>query len=143
MADKKISELSSAVTVNTTDYFPIVQGGTTLKLDMAKFLANLPAQPIVVQVQESPVSGALSTSNRVSLVTSTIGQTAYTLAAAAHGTKKLIAAQTMGAGATAVVTVTNGTGVVTLTFDTAGDSVQLESINGYWFVVGNNSVTVA
>ena len=142
MADKKISELSSAVTVNTTDYFPIVQGGTTLKLDMATFLAKLPAQPIVVQVQESPVSGALSTSNRVSLVTSASGATAYTLAAAAHGTKKLIAAQTMGGSATAVVTVTNGTGFTTLTLNAAGDSVQLENINGYWFIVGNNSVAV-
>ena len=143
MADKKISELSSAVTVYTTDYFPIVQGGATLKLDMAKFLANLPAQPIVVQVQESPVSGTLSTSNRVSLVTSASGATAYSLALASHGTKKLIAAQTMGAGATAVVTVTTVTGPVTLTFDAAGDSVQLESINGVWLIVGNNSVAVA
>ena len=142
MADKKISELTSATIVNTTDLLVLVQAGTTLKLDIATLLSHLPSQPIVIQVQESPVSGALSTTNRVSLVTSASGITNYTLAAATHGTKKHIAAATM-AGTNAIVTVTNGIGFTTLTLNAAGDSVTLENINGYWYITGNNSVAVA
>jgi hypothetical protein len=143
LADKKISELVSATTVNTTDYFPIVQGGTTLKLDMATFLSHLPAPAIELPAQESPASGALSTAVKTSLITSATGATNYTLAAGTHGMKKVIAAQTMGGSATAIVTVTSGTGFTTLTFNTAGDYVSLENINGFWFISGNTSVVAA
>jgi hypothetical protein len=143
LADKKISELVSATTVNTTDYFPIVQGGTTLKLDFATLLSHLPAPAIELPAQESPASGALSTAIKTSLVTSTTGATNYTLAAGTHGTKKVIAAQTMGGAATAVITVTSGTGFTTLTFNAAGDYVSLENINGFWFISGNTSVVAA
>ena len=134
MADKKISELTSATTVNTVDYFPFVQGGTTQKLDFATLLTNLPIDTVVVQAAESPVSGAIATSKRCSLVTSSSGATNYTLVTGTHGMKKLIAVQTIGASATAVLTVTGGAGFSTITFSNAGQSAELENISGLWYV---------
>lgn len=145
MADLKISQLVSATTVNTTDLFVMVQGGSTVKVDIATFLSKLPASPTVVQAQEAPGSGALSTAIRSSLITSATGTTNYTLAAGTHGQQKLIGVQTLGASALAVVTVSSqsfGT-LGTITFNAVGDSVLLENINGIWFIVGSNSVVLA
>jgi hypothetical protein len=143
MADKKISELVSATVVNTTDFFPLVQAGTTLKLDMNTFLTNLPIDIKVVQPAETPVSGAISTAVRASLISSATGATNYTLAAGKHGSKKIIACNSLGASATAVVTVTGGTGFTTLTFNAIGQVVTLENISGNWYVDGFHGATIA
>lgn len=143
MADKKISELVSATSVNTADFFPMVQAGTTVKIDFATLLSKLPAQPIVIQAAEAPASGALSTATRDSKVTSATGVTNYTLAAGTHGMKKLIVAPTMGAGASAVVTVTSGIGFTTLTFNAIGQSVEVENVSGSWFVIGSHGAVIA
>ncbi len=143
MADKKISQLTAASTVNSVDIFPIVQAGSTLQLSFATLLANLPNQPINITAAETPASGALSTSNLYSLITSASGVTAYTLAAGTHGTQKVIAVQTLGAGASATVTITGGTGVTTLTFNAVGQFVHLINIGGYWFVAGYRGATIA
>ncbi len=143
MADKKISQLTAASSVNGVDIFPIVQSGSTLQLSFATLLANLPAQPINITAQESPASGALSTSLLYSEVTSSTGVTNYTLAAGTHGTQKYIAVATLGASASAVVTITNGIGVTTLTFNAVGQLVHLINIGGSWFVAGVHGATVA
>lgn len=143
MADKKISELTSATSVNTTDFFPIVQAGSTVKLDFATFLAHVPVNPIVVQVTEAPASGALSTTLLTSLVTSASGATNYTLAASTHGTTKVIAASTMGGSATAIVTVTGAAGFTTITFSAVGQIVTLQNINGSWFAKSVRGAVVA
>jgi hypothetical protein len=64
------------------------------------------------------------------------------LAAGAHGYKKTIVCETVTSG-TAVVTVTGGKGFTTLTFNAIGDTIVLQNIDALWYVVGNNSVTVA
>jgi hypothetical protein len=134
MADKKISQLATASTVNTGDVFPLVQAGSTLQCSIATLLANLPSLPTVVQTPESPSSGALSLSIETSLVTSATGVTNYTLAAGTNGQAKMIAAQTMGGSASVVVTITSGTNIATVTFNAAGQSASLKNIGGYWFV---------
>lgn len=142
MADKKISELVSATVVNGVDFFAFVQGGTTLKMDFTTLFSKLPQTPIVLQPHEAPVSGALSTATKNSLVSSAAGTTNYTLAAGTSGLKKTIVCSSM-AGTNAVVTVTGGTGVASLTFTAAGQSADLECINNTWYVLGSHGVTIA
>lgn len=143
MADKKISELTSAISVNTTDFFPIVQAGTTLKLDFGTLLSHLPSQPQTIQAAESPVSGVISTAIRSSLITSAVGAVNYTLGAGTHGLQKVIAAPSMGGAASAIVTVTGGVGFTTLSFTAAGQTIELENISGSWYVVGVRGATIA
>lgn len=143
MADKKISELTSATAVNTTDFFPIVQAGTTLKLDFNTLLSKLPTQPICIVAAETPASGAISTANSDSTVASATGATNYTLAAGTQGMQKFIASSSIGASATAVVTVTGGSGFTTITFNATGQGVHLKNLNGTWFVVGSRGVVIA
>ncbi len=142
MADKRITDLTSATTLNLADFFVIVQGGTTVNITAQTLLSNLPQAPITVQPAETPASGALSTAVRDSLVTSASGATAYTLAAGTHGTRKLIACSTLGASATAAVTVTGGAGFTTITFSAIGQNAELENISGTWFVTSSRGVTI-
>jgi hypothetical protein len=142
MADKRISELTAATTVNAADAFVLVQSGSTLKVSADVLLSNAPVSVVVKQTAEATASGALSTTLAYSKVTPAGTPTAYTLAAGTHGLRKTIVCETFTSG-TAVVTVTDGKGFATLTFDAMGDAVVLQNVAGFWYIVGNNSVAVA
>ncbi len=142
MADKKISQLTAATTVNASDFFPIVQAGTTLQCSFSTFLSHVPGPIINVVAPEAPASGALSTSIDSSFVTSASGATNYTLAAGTNGFQKYIAAPSMGASASAVVTVTGAVGFSTITFSAAGQAVHLKFMNTGWYVLGSHGATV-
>lgn len=145
MADKKISQLTSATVLNTGDYLALVQSGQTLKIDASTLFKNIPVRPIVLEAAESVVSGALSTVLLSSKVTPSGSPTAYTLAAGTQGLEKEILCESSTSG-TAVVTVTAGNGFTTLTFTHAtapGAFVKLKNINSFWYVAGSRNVTVA
>jgi len=142
MADKRISELTAATTVNAADTFVLVQSGSTLKVAANVLFGNIPVNVAVKEASESLDAGALSVSLAYSKVKPTTAGAAYTLAAGAHGTVKTIVCETFTSG-TAVVTVTGGKGFTTLTFNAVGDAVVLQNIEGGWYITGNNSVAVA
>lgn len=142
MADKKLSQLTSATVLNAADYILLTQSGQSLKIDIQTFLKNLPTRPILLEAAEGPASGALSTVLLTSKVTPAGAPTNYTLAAGTNGLEKVIVCETFTSG-TAVVTVTDGKGFSTLTFSAVGDACSLRNVNGYWYVLGNNSVVVA
>lgn len=141
MADKKISALTSASTVGAGDYMVLVQGGQTFKIDVATFLSKFPQQPIVLDTPESPASGALSTSVNTSIVTPNGAPTLYTLAAGTHGMKKTIVCSSVTSG-TARVTPTSTKGFTYVTFAAVGDTVKLENISGFWYIVSSKGITV-
>ena len=121
----------------------MVQGGSTLKVTAAVLAANFPANIINKEASESPASGALSTTLAVSKVTPNGTPTAYTLAAGAHGATKTIVCETFTTG-TAVVTVTSGKNLTTLTFATGvGGAAHLQNIDGYWYVIGTSATRCA
>jgi hypothetical protein len=69
---------------------------------------------------------------------------AYTLAAGTHGMEKYIVCETADVTTpTATLTITSGKGVATVAFNAIGDTVRLKNIDGFWYVVGYNSVTIA
>lgn len=142
MADKKISQLTAATTVNSGDLVPMVQSGQTLKIDISTLFKNIPVRPIVLEAAEAPVSGALSTVILTSKVTPSGAPTTYTLATGTHGLEKEIVCETFTSGS-AAVNVTNGAGFATLTFNAVGDAVKLKNIGGNWYIMGNNSVVVS
>jgi hypothetical protein len=142
MADKKISQLVAATTVNTGDVIPMVQGGQTLKIDASTLFKNIPVRTVVLEAAESVVSGALSTAILTSKVIPSGAPTNYTLASGTHGMEKEIVCETFTSG-TAVVAVTNGAGFANLTFDAVGDAIKLKNIGAKWYIMGNNGVVVA
>ena len=144
MADQKVSALTSAATLNSGDYLLLVQAGNSLKIDLQTFFQNLPVANRIKEASESPASGALSTAVSVSKIAIAATPIAYTLAAGTHGMQKtIVCSSTSGSTPTSVVTVTSGSGVSTVSFNAVGDSVVLRNIDGSWYVIGSNSVTIA
>ena len=144
MADLKISQLTSTIilTAGGVDFFPIVQGGSTVRIDIASFFGNLPLQPKITQVAETVASGAvLSTATRASIIT--VNTSTYTLPVGTHGQRKLVVAGTFTAG-TAVLTVAAGAaGFSTVTFNAIGNTVEFENVGGIWFIIGSRLVVIA
>lgn len=147
MADKKISDLNAASTLNTGDFLVLVQSAETKKIDVDTFLTKVPKSPISQETPEAPASGALSKSVEVSVVAApSSANVNYTLAApvaADKGKVKIIAASAITATYTVTVTVTGGVGFTTITFDTAGETATLKEVSGSWYVIGNNGAVLA
>jgi len=143
MADTKISALVSASTVNVADLLLLVQGGSSLKLGMDVLCLNMPSRINVKEASESlAVAGAIATNKLVTKIT--LGAAiAYTLAAGTHGAEKQIVANAGTGALTASIAVTSGIGVVTVAFAAIGHSVYLKNIDGFWYVMGSNKVTIS
>lgn len=143
MADKKISELTSASVVNSTDAFVIVQAGETRKISPEVLFKNVPVSVVSKEVPEVIENGAIS----IVIATTVIDSSAFndvelTLAAGSNGIEKTIVCLNLIPSYKATVSVTNGRNVNSIQFNDPGDSVHLKYILGYWYVVGSKGVII-
>lgn len=140
----KVSALTTATTLNGGDFLMIVQAGSSLKVDLNTLAQKLPSRVVVLEASEAVATGALATNKLVSKITVTTVAAAYTLAAGTHGMEKQIVCSALsGATPTAVVTVTGGAGVASLSFNAIGDTIYLKNVDGLWYVMGSNSVAIS
>ena len=143
MSDSKISALSPASTVYTGDYMLLTQLGNSVKLALSTLFTQVPIRISVIEASESPTSGAVATNLLVSKLTAAITPVAYTLAAGTHGMEKQLVVNLCPASSSAIVTVSGASGFSTLTFNAITDVAWLKNIDGLWYVMSNNSITVA
>lgn len=145
MADTKVSALVAASVVNSTDYLLLVQNGNSIKLDIETLATKMPVRLNVIEASESLIiAGALATNKVYSKIKALTAGVAYTLAAGTHGMEKYIVCDSADVTTpTAVLTITSGSGISTATFNAVGDSLHLKNIDGSWYVVGSNSVSIA
>ena len=108
----------------------------------AKIGGNLEANAITAQVETIDAAGALSVSTLVSLIDSTAGAMAISLAAPAKaGDFKIIIMQTDGGDAT--LTLADPLGAAnTAVFANAGETLFLVGTSDGWAVVARNSGAV-
>jgi len=146
MADKKISDLNAASTLNGADLLVLVQAGETKKVDVTTFLSKVPKLPVSQETPETVASGALSKTYDVSKISvPSSANVNYTLAAPVGtdvGRVKVIAMTSCTPTYTATVTVTSGAGFTTAVFNTAGETLTLKEVSGSWYVIGNNGVVL-
>jgi hypothetical protein len=141
MADKKISELESALTLNSVDYLVVVQSGETKKIDVGTMSSNLPKALVVKEAAIAPASGPISTTAQ--FVNIIANNNTFSLAAGAHGASKTIVCSSVTAGgAVATITVTGGLGFNTITLDAVGETVVLHNVNGSWYVAGTSGTGI-
>lgn len=86
-------------------------------------------------------AGAVSVSTNVTLIDSTLGVQALTLADGELGQKKII--KMIADGGDSVVTPSNLFDGTTLTFDDVNDSCELIFLGSNWYIVSINGVTLA
>lgn len=85
-------------------------------------------------------SGAISVVKPITLLDSSGGALAMTLADGTVGQRKVIICKT--AGNNAVITPANLAGGDTITLNAAGDSVELVFANATWYILGSNSISI-
>lgn len=145
MADTKVSALTAATTLGLSDYFLLVQGGSSLKVSAEVIALKMPSRIIINEASETVTTGAIATNKLTTKLAIADPAAAYTLAAGTHGMEKeIVCNATSGASPSAVITVTGGySGLSTITFNAIGDSVYLKNIDSVWYVLGSNSVVIA
>jgi len=144
MADTKVSALVSASTLNVGDFLMLVQGGTSMKVDLATLAQKMPSRVQIVEVSETPVSGALATNLLVSKIACKTAGNAYTLAAGTHGMEKyIVVASADVTTPAATLTITGGSGFTTASFSDIRDCLYLKNIDGLWFIASQNSIIIA
>jgi len=144
LADSKVSALTPATTLNLTDSFLLVQGGSSLQVTAEVLALKMPSRIIINEASETITTGAIATNKLASKIAIADPSAAYSLAAGTHGMEKQIVCNAAsGSVPNAVITVTSGSGVSTITFDAVGDSVFLKNIDGLWYVLGQNGVVIA
>lgn len=140
MADTKVSALTAATTLNLSDYFLLVQGGSSLKVSAETIALKMPSRIIVNESAETITTGAIATNKLTTKIAIADPAAAYTLAAGTHGMEKVIVCNaTSGAAPSATVTVTSGSGFSTITFDSIGDIAYLKNIDGLWYKTAENN----
>lgn len=146
MADSKVSELTSATSIGVSDYFYVVQNGSSKKATAATVFAN---------AANVTLKGNINLDSSVQLITT--GGTAVDLTKpvthlAAGSSDSSI---TIPAGTTnqikyiTMISTTGGAYIIsqniannhTIRFTEVGDSVQLLYTNNKWCIVGGNALT--
>jgi hypothetical protein len=145
MPDLKVSSLNPATSLGSSDLLMLLQNGNSLKIDITTFLQKLPVSTKVLEATETlTVPSVMSATVLVSKIYAKTAGVIYTLAAGSHGTEKIIVcSQADSTTPTATLNVASGAGVSTVTFNALGDSVRLKNVDGLWYVIGSNSVTVS
>lgn len=92
-------------------------------------------------IDDVTAAGAVSVDTAVSLVDSTVGVIAITLADGVLGQVKEIVMTVDGGDAT--LTPANLAGGTTITFGDVGDAVRLLFVNSAWHIIANNGAVVA
>jgi len=85
-------------------------------------------------------TGAISVIKPITLLDSSAGALAMTLADGTVGQRKIIICKV--AGNNAVITPAHFDGGDTITMNAVGDSVELVFANATWYVLGSNSISI-
>lgn len=147
MADQKLSELTAATSIASTDTLYLVSGGTSKQITAATAFSTLPMavgfsnKVSVTGTNTMTAPGAVDLTTNITLLSNPSTAGTLTIAAGTEGQIKII-----------IMTSTNGNplqlddanlAVDLVTFDTVGDTATLIYIDSKWHYIGGTAtVTV-
>ncbi len=147
MADKKISELTAATSVSTTDVVPIVQGTTTKKITATVLFENIPSSikyaGICAEVgaPDTVQSGAISTVTAITYLSNiTTSSMIVTLADGIQGQEKTLL-MTVKTTDNIVLTCTHSS-FTNITFTGINQTAKLKFMNDKWNILSVYGATV-
>ena len=149
MADKKISGLTVATSVLSTDVLPIVQTTSTNQVSLATLFGNVPCDIKYSGVlassttPETITSGGISTTTPITFLVNQTGSNSYiTMGPGTLNMEKTIVATDLTTNKV-IVTLNDAQSFTTLTFNATGSTAKLIYTNDKWFILSLNNVTVA
>lgn len=137
--DTATNTITFATTGTYTFTFTTSDAGSTITVDEV----NKQLQPFNNSQEDLDDAAAISLFTTVSYFTTAAAETA-TLADGAEGQIKTLIAIDVSAGNMVVTVASPGwSGAGTITFNAQGDACTLQYVQGAWYCIGNNSVTLA
>lgn len=143
MADKKLSELTTASSVGPTDLFYLAQSGTAKKLTATTLFSNLSNVSLnnkvkVAGEQVLTLPGVITTNSTVTRLT-TAGSTGNLSIAAGEAGQIKIVTMTSATGGGSYNLNTGLAGNASVLFDKVGESALLLFTANAWHVIGGTA----
>lgn len=139
MADKKISQLSPALSAASADLLVLAQGGDNKKLTVKNLFGNINTPIGITQTPETITGGAVGLTTAITTVT-TITEANLTLDNGYHGQMKTIVMTDWNGNATLIPDAPGG--YEKIIFNSVGDTVTLIFLNSAWFVYAARGVQI-
>lgn len=147
MADQKISELTAATSIASTDIIHLVSGSANKKITAANLFSDVPtpisfSDKVSVTGSETLVAaGAVSVATNITLLSNPSSDGVLSIAAGVEGQIKIILMIANSGGHTLTL---DGATLAhdTVSFDALGDTATLIYTNNKWYMIGG-SATVA
>ena len=143
MADSKISELTAATSIGSSDLLYLVQSNTSKKVTVATLLSNLSNATLYGNITIGGTVQTLATPGSINLTTPITHLAAdasggvLTMSRGSAGQLKYITLQSTAGGSFTLSG--NVAGGSTVHFDRVGDAVQLLYTGTQWYVVGGTA----
>lgn len=147
MADQKISELTAATSIASTDIIHLVSGGANKKITAANLFSDVPtptsfSDKVSITGSETLVSGgAVSVATNITLLTNPSAASTLTIGEGVDGQVKIILMTANSGGHTLTLDDAN-LAHDTVSFSALGDTATLIYTNNKWYMIGG-SATVA
>lgn len=142
MADLKISQLTAATSVQSSDTFVIARSGANYKVPISVLFNTIPTYIGNSQnVEQISSSGAISVTSSITEFATTAAINC-TLAAGISGQEKILLFRNKIVG-DVLITVPNSLGFDTITLTNTGNCVVLKYIGSTWVILSNNGATIA
>jgi len=143
MADKKLSELTSAISVGDSDLLYLVQGPNMKKLTASRLFSSLSNVTLNGNVRVSTdqtlsLPGPVTSSSVVTKLRSLGSTGVLTLPVGSEGQIKILSMEAATGGGQ--YTITSGlAGNVTITFNKVGHTATLLYQSNAWYIIGGTA----
>jgi len=147
MADQKISALTAATSVQSTDEVAIVRSGGNNRLTIANLFSNIPTPAsfsgkVSVTGSDTMVgAGAVSTATNITYLSNPSSNGIFTIGSGVDGQVKMIIMIANSGGQTLTLDDAD-LAHDTITFSALGDTAMLIYTNSKWYMIGGTA-TVA
>lgn len=144
MADQKLSELTAATSIASTDQLYLVSGGTSKSVTAANFFANV-ATPVSfsdkIAITDSDTmssAGAVSLTTNITYLSNPASNGTLTIGAGSEGQIKIIM---MISNTTSRTLLLDDSDLAhdTVTFSSVGDTATLIYTNSKWYFIGGTA----
>ena len=148
MADQKLSELTAATSIASTDTTYLVSGGASKQITMANLFASVPT-PVsfddkisITDTDTMTAAGAISVTTNITYLSNPTATGTLTIPVGTEGQIKIIIMTSNSAGNTLTLDDSD-LGHDTITFSAVGDTATLIYTSSKWYMIGGTATVVA
>jgi hypothetical protein len=148
MADQKLSELTAATSIASTDTTYLVTGGASKQITMANLFATVPT-PVkfddkisIGDTDTMTAAGAISLTSNITLLSNPGIDGTLTIGSGTSGQIKILI-MTSNTSSKTLILDDSDLAHDTITFSAVGDTATLIYTNSLWYMIGGTAAVVS